>query len=207
VRIAVPTHDACEGERGSSPVELLIASTVGMLAVAAAVSLLRTHAALALDVQTALGATGGASWALRVVLPDVRLAGGDPQRRSLPAVAAGGRESVVLLRDRDGDGHADPDSEETVRLAWSASSDGRLVRQVGAQPMAVAGTVPRGGLRLRYFDELGDEIDAEAARDDATRERIRRIAVELAVVERLGAVSSAARLTSAASLRLREGPR
>jgi hypothetical protein len=207
VKIAVSIPEARKHERGSSPVELLIASTVGMLAVAAAVSLLRTHAALALDVQTALGAVGGASWALRVVLPDVRHAGGDPQRRGFPAVASGGRESVVLLRDRDGDGSVDPDSEETVRLAWSASSEGRLVRRIGAQSMAVAGAVPYGGLRFRYFDELGEEIDAEAPLDDATRERIRRIAVELDVVERLGLLSSTARLTSAASLRLREGPR
>src|SRR6185369_15080161 len=64
-----------ETERGSSPVELLIASTLGMLVVAAAVSLLRAHAGLALDVQAALGASGGAGWALRTALRDVQLAG------------------------------------------------------------------------------------------------------------------------------------
>ena len=193
------------GQVGSTLVELLVASALGLVVVLAGVQLLKTHAALALQVQADLGASSGAAWALRAALRDVKRAGADPLQRGLDAVAMARSDAVSVHRDADADGVIDPRSEETVGYLWNRRAGGRVSRRVGTQSMTIVSQVPEGGLRLRYFDGEGRELPATADLDDAERARVRRVEVDLEVVERLGDVAARASLSGAASVRVREG--
>ncbi|MDG2303694.1 MAG: hypothetical protein P8R42_03395 [Candidatus Binatia bacterium] len=187
--------------------ELLVASALGLVVILAGIQLLRTHAALALQVQADLGASSGAVWALRTALRDVKRAGADPLQRGLPAVATAHPSAFALTRDADSDGAIDVRSEESVGFAWSGRQGGRVARRVGAQSMAVVAEVPEGGLRLRYFDGRGRELSATGGLGDADRARVRRVEVDLEVVERIGHVSGRVLLSGGASVRVREGVR
>lgn len=195
------------GEDGTTLVELLVASALGLVVVLTGVQLLRTHAALALQVQAELGASSGAAWALRTALRDVKRAGADPLQRGIEALTTAHPDALALSRDADADGVIDTRSEESVGLAWTDRRGGRLSRRVGAQSMAIVAEVPDGGLRLRYFDEQGRELVAAGGLDEADRARVRRVEVDLEVVERFGNVSGRARLAGGASVRVREGGR
>lgn len=192
-------------ETGSTLVELLVASAIGLGVVLAAVQLLAMHAGLALRVQADLGATSGAAWALRAALSDVKRAGADPSRRGVVALKEGGSDRMTTQRDLDGDGTVDPRSEESVALAWADRNGGQVARRVGAQSMAIASGVPRGGLRLRYFDERGREVLAGAGLDATDRARVKRVEVEISVANQIGTVVGHASVEGAASVRVREG--
>lgn len=193
------------GQRGNTIVELLVATTIGLGVVLAAVQLLKTHAAIALQVQADLDANSVAAWALRSALRDVKRAGADPQRRNIEALVEATPERFATLQDLDGDGAVEPGSEESVGVAWNGRDGGRLVRRVGAQSMSVLSGVPAGGLRLLYFDERGREIPAMAGLTESERRRVRRVEVALDVLGELGTVASRAGVRGAASVRVREG--
>ncbi len=192
-------------EAGTTIVELLIASLVGLGVVAAAVQLLRTHADVALRTQAALGASSGAAWALRVALEDVKRAGADPAGRDLEAVAAAGSTWIATLRDLDGDGRIDDRSAESVGVAWSERGTGSVARRVGAQSMAIVSRVPRGGLRLRYYDADGRELAIGGGLDRVARRRIRRVEMEVDVRQTVGTIEGRASYAGGASVRVREG--
>ncbi len=192
-------------ERGSTLVELLVASALGLGIVLAAVQMLKTHALLALQVQADLGASGGAAWALRAALRDVKRAGADPLQRNIAALAEAGPDRLTTLRDVDADGVVDSRSEETVGLSWSDAQGGSVLRRVGEQSMAIVSQVLRGGLRLRYYDAAGREILSPGGLGEADRRRVRRVEVDVEVREAVGTVSGRASLSSAASVRVREG--
>jgi len=193
------------GERGSTLVEFLVAIALGLVVVGGGVQLLRTYAAMALQVQADLGATSGAGWALRTALRDVKRAGADPLRSGVAALGAASPHAITLQRDDDADGAIDPNSQESVGLRWSDGQGGRVSRSVGSQSMAIVAGVPRGGLRLRYFDGEGREIPATGGLGVTALDRVRRVEVAIDVTERMGTVSGKASLTSAASVRVREG--
>jgi len=195
------------GQTGTTIVELLVVSALGLLVVLAGVQLLKTHAALALQVQADVGASGDAAWALRTTLHDIRHAGADPLRRGIAAFAMARPDVVITQRDLDGDGLVDPRSEERVEVGWTDAGGGRLTRRVGAQAMAVVSGVSVGGFRLRYYDGDGVELVASGGLRKEDRARIRRVEIDLEVVERIGTVTGLASLAGSASVRVREGRR
>lgn len=192
-------------EAGATLVELLVATTLGLVVVLAGVQLLKTHAALALQVQADLAASSGAVWALRSAARDVRRAGADPRGRGFEAFEDAASAAMKVGADTDGDGFLDPNSEETVGLAWSGRGGGRVVRRVGRQSMGIVSGVPEGGFRLRYYDGDGRELEAAAGLGVEERRRVRRVALEIEVHERRGALTGVASLASSASVRVREG--
>ena len=167
--------------------------------------LLRMHAGVARRLQTRLASVGGAGWALAVAARDAETAGGDPQRSGVEALPAASRDRVILGADRDGNGSVAADTAERVTLAWSSSSGGRFVRWLGNQSISIASQVRSGGLHLRYFDAAGNEIAAAGAGEIAAadRARVRRVALELEVIERAGVFESRTALRAAAALRMR----
>ncbi len=192
-------------ESGVTIVELIVASVVGMGVVLAAVQLLRVHAHLALDSQAALGASSGAAWALRATLEDVKRSGVDPTGSGIEALSGTRPTWIETRRDLDGDGRIDDRSAEVVGLGWSARGDGSVARRVGAQSMSIVSRVPPGGLRLRYYDVDGREIDVSGGVDREARARIRRVEMELDVEHSLGQVAGRASYAGGASVRVREG--
>lgn len=185
--------------------ELLVATTLGLGVVLAAVQLLKTHAAVALRVQADLDGMSEVAWALRTALRDVRRAGADPRRSDLEALVDAGVDRLAMRQDLDGDGAVESRSRESVAFAWSARNGGCLVRRVGAQSMSVLSRVPAGGLRFRYFDARGHSIPADAGLDADQRRRVRRVEIELDAVRRLGQISSPVFMGGTASVRVREG--
>lgn len=192
-------------EKGSTLVELLVASAIGLGVVLAGVQLLKTHAALALRVQAELDAASGAAWALRAALSDVKRSGADPGRSGIAPLSEGRSDRMTLQGDLDGDGAVDSKSEESVAFLWSDRNGGQVARRVGAQSMGIASHVPRGGLRLQYFDARGREIVADAGLDATDRERVKRVGVQISVANQMGAVAGHASFEGAASVRVREG--
>ena len=190
------------GERGTSLVELLVASGIGLGVVLAAVHLLALHARLALQVQADLTAVSGAAWALGRILDETREAGADPSDRGVSALESASPTRVVLLRDQDGNGRIDPRSAESTAFSWSERGGGRVSQRVGRQSMPLADGVRRGDFRLRYFDGRGREVAPGAPLSAVDRQRVRRVEAELGVEETLGTRAGEARLRGAVALRM-----
>ena len=195
---------ACNAQKGSSIVELLLASTLGMLVVLAAVEILRVHAALALQVQAELTASTTATWALRTALRDIRTAGADPRQGGVTALAEASRDSMTLLSDRNGDGFVDDRSHEAISIRWSERRGGGISRRVGLQSMVLASRVSRDAFRLRYFDREGREVSPDRPLDSALLGQVRLVRVEIGVEESLGRFRGSASRMGAAAIRLRE---
>ncbi len=191
-------------ERGSTLVELLVASLVGLLVVLAAVQLLQAHVRLARRVQSELGARGAGAWAMSRVLEDIERAGADPRQSDLEVFATAEPDALVLQQDVDADGVVDPASAEWVGLRIGGVSGRSLVRRVGRQAMSVvAGVVPRGFV-LRYFDGDGQPLPHRPL-DAEERRRIRRVEVTIEVADERGMGSTAARLRGASAVQILRG--
>jgi Tfp pilus assembly protein PilW len=79
------------------------------------------------------------------------------------------------------DGAIDDDSDERIGFLLSASR-GIVSETIGrqSQPLTLDGMVPANGLVFRYFDACDAEIHVPpGGLDDASRARVRRIAVHL----------------------------
>lgn len=192
------------GERGSTLVELLVASGIGLGVVLAAVQLLALHARLALQVQADLTAASGAGWALGRILDETRDAGADPSGRGVSALESAAPDHLSILRDQDGNGRIDARSAETTAFSWSERGGGRVSHRVGRQSMPLAAGVRRGGFRLRYFDRRGREVAPGMRLSAEDRQRVRRVEAEVGVEETLGTRAGEARLRGAVALRMRQ---
>lgn len=192
-------------QRGSTLVELLVASVVGLGVVLAAVQMLQMHAALALRERADLGASSGAAWALRAALRDVNRSGADPEQIGLEALSRATTESMTIQRDLDADGAVTLRSEEVAGVDWTPRDGGKVQRRVGAQSMAIVSGVPEGGLRLRYYDDEGRELGVAGELSATERARARRVGVAVEVVDRVGTTVGRARYEGMASIRVREG--
>ena len=197
------------GSRGFTLVELLVALLIGGVAVAAELALFRLHGQVARRTQAELTANAGAAWALSIVGRDLELAGTDPARAGVVALSQAGRDHLVLDQDYDGDGAIDASSAERVTISWSAQGGGRLLRALGRQSMNIATEVPAAGFLVRYFDAAGAELPVPPAGelDAASAAAVRRVALELVVIERWGVSRSRVTLRGSAALRTRvRGP-
>jgi prepilin-type N-terminal cleavage/methylation domain-containing protein len=192
---------------GFTLLEVLLAAALGAIVLGGAVSLLRVQGAAFRRAQAELAAVGSAWWALDVASRDVQLAGADPSRSGVAAIAGAAPDQVVLAADLDGDAAVDVASAEQVSLYRTAASGGRFIRRLGNQAMNIAEHVPEGGLGLRYFDALGVELGAGGAPAAASLPQIARIALQVAVREPFAAEEIEVRLRGAGALRARLGAR
>jgi len=181
--------------RGTTLLELVVASGLGLLVLGALVAAV----AAAGRVTTAIGARAEAEDTAQLAIEafrfDVRRAGFDPAAAGVEPVTAALAEQLALQADLDGDGTIDMGSEEVTR--WlCASGPPRLSRIIGAQSLPIAAPVTRCG--LRYFDGGGVELAPGASGlAPADRARVRRVTLDVAV-EPAGGGESAARTADVA---------
>ena len=166
-------------QSGVGLLELLVASSLGLLVMAAALHLLHDHAALALRVQVDLEALGDGLWAIDLLRADLRRAD-DARPGPVDGEGMGTSPSILALaQDLDGDGWIDPHSAESVGWELSTTGPGRILRRVGRQSMGVLDGVPRDSWRVLAFAPDGEALAAGASGTAAEHPIVR---VEVAFV-------------------------
>jgi len=160
---------------GLTVVELLLGLALGAVTLAAMVALSSASVAALQRATAGAETTTAVAGALDQMTRDIRLAGYDPRSRGIAAILDAGAALLETAADLDGDGAIDLDSEEHVTYRPSPSGD-TLQRIVGRQSLPILSDLAPDGLRLRYFDTTGAEIDPATAGATAT---IRFVAIEL----------------------------
>lgn len=167
-------------QSGVGLLELLVASFLGLLMMAAALHLLHGHAALALRVQADLEALDDGLWAIDLLRADLRRAE-DAWPGPVEGEGTGTSPSLLALaQDLDGDGGIDPHSAESVGWALSTTGPGRILRRVGRQSMGVLDGVPRDSWRVLAFAPNG-EVHAAGASGTAAEHPIVRVQIAFVV--------------------------
>jgi len=163
--------------RGTSTLELLVATTFA--AAVAAQTVAWTKTALAAVQQRARAASWErTAWlALDVLAGDVRNAGYHGGGSPMMAVAAGDRRSLILVSDIDGDGASDGANE---RVGFVFDTTNRVLRRstgtAGAQELVEG--LPGMDVEFHYVDGAGDPLTPTATGLTATqRAAVRRIDV------------------------------
>ncbi|TMB05922.1 MAG: hypothetical protein E6J70_01320 [Deltaproteobacteria bacterium] len=168
------------GERGTSIVELLVGTLLGLLALAALTAAVAVGARLVAAAGARGEAEDTAQLAVEAFTFDARRAGYDPSGAGIERVVQAGRDAVTFGADLDGDGLVDGASEEQTAYACSAANQG-LSRIVGRQSMPLADGVSVCG--LRYLDAAGTAFAVPpAGLGAADRARIRALALDLTLV-------------------------
>jgi Tfp pilus assembly protein PilW len=186
--------------RGTTLVELIVGTGLGLLVLGACVGALAGAGRLV----TALGgraeAEDTAQLAVEAFRFDVRRAGFDPAAAGVEGLSAALPDQLTMQADLDADGAIDAGSEEVTRWMCAVGPP-RLSRIIGTQSLPVAAPVTRCG--LRYFDGAGLELIAPPGGLGALeRARVKRVVLDLAV-EPAGGGAPAARTADVA---LRGGP-
>ena len=181
-------------DAGLTLVELMVATALGLLTMAAFTALLTTllaaRARAAESADTMLAAAG----ALDQIVRDVRLAGYDPAGRGIVAISGASATTVVLAADLDGSGDVDPASEEQITYRTAGGGD-TLQRVVGQQSLPLLSDLAPDGLRFGYLDLDGVELDPRAPGASAA---VRAVTIELGL--RATATHAALRLRGAGRL-------
>jgi prepilin-type N-terminal cleavage/methylation domain-containing protein len=183
------------GRAGFTLVELLaglaLAALSTMAGVGAVASGLRLLGGLAVRVE----ADDVVHLAVEALAFDVRRAGLDARAIGVEALADACPDRLTLRADLDDDGAIDAASEEVVTWTCSLAAQ-KLSRIVGAQSLPLANDVVACG--FRYLDAAGVAIAAPAAGlDAATRQRVRAVGLDLAIVPVGLHATSARRVTIA----------
>ena len=143
---------------GMTSAELLFGIALGLVGLTAMTSLLSASLSACERAGTGTEARVATASTIDQFTRDVRLAGYDPRESGITGIVEAGPTSLQMQADLDGNGSIDPNSEERVSY-WLASSGASLQRVVGAQAMPILSGLKDGGVRLRYFDAAGDELD------------------------------------------------
>ena len=166
--------------QGTSLVELLVGTLLGLLVLAA----LTAAVAVGGRLVAAAGARGEAEDTAQLAVEaftfDARRAGYDPSAAGVEAVVQARPDGVTLGADLDSDGVVDTTSEEQTAYACSAANQ-RLSRIIGRQSLPLADGVSACG--LRFFDATGAAMAVPAAGlGAADRGRIRALALDLTLI-------------------------
>ena len=166
--------------RGTSIVELLVGTLLGLLVLATLTAAVAVGARLVAAAGARGEAEDTAQLAVEAFTFDARRAGYDPSGAGIERVVQARPDTVTFGTDLDGDGVVDGTSEEQTAYACSASNQ-RLSRIVGRQSMPMADGVSACG--LRFLDAGGAAMAVPAAGLGAgDRARIRALALDLALV-------------------------
>jgi len=146
--------------RGSGLVELLVASVLGLLVLAALTTAVASGARL-------LGTAGArgeledtAQLAVEALTFDARRAGYDPAGAGVQALVEARPDRVTFGADLDGDGTVNPGSEETIAYVCSTAAR-RLSRLVGRQSLPLVDGASACG--FHYLDATGSVLALPAA--------------------------------------------
>ena len=165
--------------RGVGIVELLVASTLGFIALAGLTAALATGARLLAAAGRRGEVEDTAQLAIEAFTFDARRAGYDPGAVGIEPLGLAEPGRIGFDADLDGDGVLNASSEEHTTYVCSAGA-ARLSRLVGAQSLPVADGVT--ACAFRYLDGAGAPIVAPATGLlAAERARVRRVALDLAV--------------------------
>jgi prepilin-type N-terminal cleavage/methylation domain-containing protein len=165
-------------ERGVTLVEVLIASAIGLLVLAACTAAVAAAGRFVVALGARAEAEDTAQLAVEAFRFDLRRAGFDPAAAGIQALVDASSDQVAVHADLDGDGTLDGSSEEVMRWVC-ATSPPRLSRVIGAQSLPVA--APVTGCGFRYLDADGSELAAAGGLAPAQRALVRRVVLFLAV--------------------------
>ena len=166
--------------RGTSIVELLVGTLLGLLVLAALTGAVAVGARLVVSAGARGEAEDTAQLAVEAFTFDARRAGYDPSGAGIERVVDARTDTVTFGADLDGDGVVDVTSEEQTAYACSAANL-RLSRIVGRQSLPLADGVRACG--LRFLDDAGTAMVVPAAGlGAADRARIRALALDLTLV-------------------------
>jgi len=167
------------GRRGSTLLELLVGTAIGLLVLGACVGGVSAAARLVRAAGARAEVEDTAQLAVEAFRFDVRRAGYDPAAIGLDGLAAAQSDQLTLHADLDADGTLDGSSEEVTRWVCGTGPP-RLSRIIGAQSLPVAAPVTRCG--LRYLDGAGGElVPGSTGLDTTDRRRVRRVQLDVAV--------------------------
>lgn len=183
-------------EKGVSSVEILVASVIGMIAMAGVSSFSQmqsqtlTAQAGRLDEQTT------ARNAIELFSREVRLAGLDPScSGAFDGIVSASTTQIQFNSDLDSDGAIDAATEE---VRYQINTAGQLVRiQNQGSDLLVSG-ISLDDSRFFYLDANGNEIATPVSQDEI--DSVRRIGIELTVGDAGGESMS---LSTEVSLRSR----
>jgi hypothetical protein len=170
--------------RGSSPIEALLAATVGLLMLSALTGALAGGARALVRGGARAEASDTIGLAVEAFLFDLRRAGHDPAGIGVTPVTLARTDRITLEADLDGDGVVDGASAEHVSWVCGTSSR-RLSRILGAQSMPVADGVI--GCGLSYLD--GEEtalVPPPSGLGAEERSRIAVVVLDLRLLPRGG---------------------
>ena len=185
---------------GCSLVELLVALALGVAVSAAGVAAVAVALRSLAEVALRAEVDDLAYLALETFTLDVRRAGFDPQGAGIDAILEATPARLGLRADLDGDGVIDTTSEEQTTLACDIPG-ARFSRILGSQSLPLANGVT--ACAFTYADANGVPLVPPAGGlDTATRRRVRRVTLDVALVPAAGAASA----VSQASVALRVLP-
>jgi hypothetical protein len=170
--------------RGTSPIEALLAASVGLLMLTALTAALAGGARALVRGGARAEASDTSGLATEAFLFDVRRAGHDAAGITVTPVTLARPDRVTLEADLDGNGIVDGGSAE--RVSWVCStSTRRLSRILGAQSMPVADGVI--GCGFSYLDGGAAALAAPpGGLDAAGRAQIALIVLDLRLAPRGG---------------------
>jgi hypothetical protein len=170
--------------RGTSPIEALLAATVGLLMLTALTGALAGGARVLVRGGARAEASDTSGLASEAFLFDVRRAGYDGAAIGVAPVTLARTDRVTLEADLDGNGVVDTGSAEHV--SWSCNtSTRRLSRILGAQSMPVADGVL--GCGFSYLDgDAAALVPPAGGLDAAARAQIAAIVLDLRLAPRGG---------------------
>lgn len=176
--------------RGSTLVELLVASTLALLVLGLLTSAIGEGGRLLAAVSARGQAEDTVHGAIEALVFDVRRAGYSPAGLAVDALSEARTDRITLQADLDGNGAVDTSSEEVTAYACALAT-GRLSRLIGRQSLPLAEGIT--ACAFRYLDAAGGAIAVPAAGLDASaRSRVRTIGLDLTLTASRG-VSPAAR--------------
>ena len=165
---------------GTSIVELLVGTLLGLLVLAALTAAVAVGARLVAAAGARGEAEDTAQLAVEAFTFDARRAGYDPSQAGIERVVQALPDAVGFGADLDGDGVVDGASEEQTAYACSASNR-RLSRIVGRQSLPLADGVSR--CVFRFLDGAGMAMAVPpAGLGAADRARIGALALDLRLV-------------------------
>jgi Tfp pilus assembly protein PilW len=170
--------------RGSTLVELLVASTLALVVFGLLTSAIGQGGRLLASMAARAQAEDTVHGAIEALVFDVRRAGYDPTGIGVDPLSEARADRITLRGDLDGNGTVDANSEEVTAYVCALAT-ARLSRVIGRQSLPLADGITR--CAFRYLDAAGAVMAVPAAGLDAAgRGRVRTIGLDLTLTASRG---------------------